>query len=251
MTTQVNIDPARSHAVFNEWGNLDKYKRADGKPSPVIGMVGHDLLDGAAYALLKAEFLAAQAGAVPWIPLPGGGQGVMTIGGALGQPINRWSQPELAHLYMLNHKSVAALHSNVRAARATTPLLDPATEPMPAEFLPAGQYQIGLPVAWIVVAAVGILATMAGAYYATRTAQTRIQTEANLAADTYKTGQLTNLAQQQLLSQGRIDPKLIAAIRDAGSATGFSVWPWVTVGAGAVLAAGTGTYIYTQHHKRR
>jgi len=252
MTSQVHIDPLRASEVFHAWGNPQE--------SSQIAMVGHDMLDGLAFGLLKAEFLAAQAGVVPFIPLPGGGSGVMTVGGAIGTPSSKWPQSGLRDLYILNHKCAASMHAGIRAARATTPELEVSNPKYQTgmmqssrnELFAAGPANMGiLPAAWIVVAAIGILATVAGAYYATRTTETKIQVEAKLASDQYKTGMLTDLAQQQLLTQGKIDPELVRAIRDAGSSTSWNVWPWVAVGSGTAIAAATGTYLVVQKNKGR
>jgi hypothetical protein len=250
MTTNVNVDPVRAHAIVQAWERLGTEPG-----TPRVAFAGHDMLDGAAFCLLKAEFLAAQCGVVPFVPLPGGGQGVLTVGGALSQPDSKWPQPELRHLYMLNHKAAATTHASIRAARPGTPILQVplnAETPLDAQAALAPQLtQLGvLPAAWVVVAAVGILATIAGSYYAVRTEEKRIETDANLAATQAKTAGLTGLAQQQLATQGKIDPKLIAAIKETGSATSWGVWPWVALGTGGVVIGATGAALLMRKSRR-
>lgn len=251
MTTNVNVDPVRAHAVFEAWGNAP----AEGS----VAMAGTDLLDGAAFSLLKAEFMAAQAGVVPFVPLPGGGKGVLTVGGALSQPSNKWPQPELETLYYLNHKGIASLHASVNRARPTTPKLvipslSPSTIADDAAFwnqVGAGAAKLGIPqVAWLVIAAVGILATVAATWYATRTKLEEIQVDAKLARDQRAIGSLTDLAQQQLANTGKIDPGLIAAIRNTGTDTGWGMWPYLAIGTGAAIAAGTGVALAMRKRRR-
>lgn len=252
MSTNVNVDPVRSAAVFNAWGKVPK------QTTP-IGMIGHDLVDGAAFSLLKAEFLAAQAGVVPFVPLPGGGKGVLTVGGALAEPDQKWPQEELRTLYMLNHKGIAAIHGSVNRRRIGVSMLevgpvDPATIQDQAAYFAevgAGAAQMGvIPAAWLVIAAVGILATVAASYYATRTKLEEIQVDAQLAKDQHAIGNLTDLAQQQLAATGKIDPNLIAAIRNTGSSTSWGVWPYVIGGAGLVAAGGVGTWALMRRRRR-
>lgn len=256
MATNVNVDPVRAHAVFEAWGGI---AAPTAGASNNIAMQGTDLLDGAAFSLLKAEFLAAQAGVVPFVPLPGGGQGVLTVGGALSQPSNKWPQPELETLYFLNHKGIASLHASVTRARPTTPRLTiPALSPGQVQDDAAFWASVGhgaaklgvLPVAWLVVAAVGILATVAATWYATRTKLEEIQVDAKLARDQRAIGSLTDLAQQQLANTGKIDPGLIAAIRNTGTDTGWGVWPYVAIGTGAALVGGTGVAMFMRKRRR-
>lgn len=241
MAENVNIDPLRAHAVYNAWGQIHDDASARGP----VGMVGSDLLDGASYALLKAEFLAAEAGVVPFVPLPGGGKGVMTVGGAISMPDNSWPQPELRTLYYLNHKATAAMHGSVIRKRIKTPMLE-----VPGLTTSTSELE-QLPQAFIIIAAVGILATIAGTYYATRTQLEEIQVDAQLAKDQHAIGSLTELAQLQLAATGKIDPDLIGAIRNTGSQTSWGFWPYVIGGAGLVVAGGVGTYALMKRKGRR
>jgi len=257
MAENVNVDPVRAHAIYNAWGQIHDDASAKGP----VGMVGSDLLDGASFALLKAEFLAAEAGVVPFVPLPGGGKGVMTVGGAISMPDNKWPQPELRTLYYLNHKASAAMHGSLVKRRIQTPMLNvPASSPSQFqdeaaffESVGAGAAQMAaLPaVAWLVISAVGILATMAASYYATRTKLEEIQVDAQLAKDQHAIGSLTELAQLQLAATGKIDPDLIGAIRNTGSQTSWGFWPYVVGGTGLVLAGGVGTYALMRRKGRR
>jgi len=264
MASNVNLDPVRAHAVFEAWGKLSDatvYDPAYVRRGGPVKMAGHDLLDGAGFSLLKAEFLAAQAGVVPFMTLPGGGKGVMTVGGALAARDDAWPQPELKTLYLLNHKGAAALHSSTNKARVgTPPLTIPATSPSQAQDMAlfydqvgAGAANLGVvpPVAWLVVAAVGILATMAASYYATRTKLEEIQVDAALAKHQYAVGNLTDLAQQQLATTGKIDPALIGAIKNTGSDSAWLLWPYIAIGAGALIAGGAGTWWVLRGRKRR
>lgn len=243
MSQQVRVDPVRGHEAFHAWGSLVD---ATGP----VGMVGHDMLDAAAFSLLKAEFMAAQAGVVPFVPLPGGGQGVLTVGGAIGKPESAWPQAELRHLYMLNHRGMASIHASVEAKRPKTPdlVIVPAAAPTEIDAAP-----FVVPVAaWVVLGAVGILATIAGTYYATRTEETKIQVDAGLAGQQFKTSALADLAQKELALRGSLSPELIKAIagvKGGGSSSYF--WPGVAIGAGTAVAAGAGAFAYSRKRKRR
>jgi len=242
--TSLKVDAVRASDVYAAWGNI-----IEGNKQPV-GLAGNDLVDGMALALLKSEWLAASAGVVPFGPLPGGGTGVMTIGGALAEPKNAWPSEEARHLYMLGHRTAASVHASVNALRVNTPML-PITSTVNAPQWPViddGTEQT--PLVWVVVAAVGILASMATAWYFTRTEETRIQADADKMKEQHAVGVLSDLASAQLQKTGKIDPNIIAAIRTTPSSA-FNAWPYVAVGGGAIVVGSFATYKAMTWKKRR
>lgn len=249
----VNVDPIRAHQVWNAWAALPDTRAP-------VKMKGTDVLDAAAYGLLKAEFLAAQAGVVPWVPLPGGGQGVLTVGGALGHPKSSWPQPELHTLYMASQRAYANVNARVMRARGGTPALQtqPVT-PLEAQQIATHFNQVGagaaelgiLPVAWLVIAAVGILASIAVGWYAGRNRSEEIELEAKAARDAAAIGSLTDLAAKQLATTGKIDPNLIAAIKNTGGDKSPQFWPYIAIGAGGVITIAAGTLAAVSYGKRR
>lgn len=101
-------DPIRGAEVFNAWRKSDL---------PREGMKGTDVLDGMLVGGLKGEWLAASAGVVPFVSLPGFGKGILSIGGALTNPVKAWPDPALESLYLWIQRSMAALHGSVELAR--------------------------------------------------------------------------------------------------------------------------------------
>lgn len=248
---QVHLDPAQASAIYQAWQQLPKSQAGN------LRVKGPALLDGTSLVLLKSEFLAAQAGVVPWVPLPGGGQGVLTVGAAHGQPESAWPSESLLHLYRLTSKAATALHASVQSARIGTPSLEPGTPPSTSDAQQEAAFwshvgptsvQMGLaPAAWVVIAAVGILATMAGSWYAARTKETEIEASARLQGDMARLGNLTDLAQAQLAATGKIDDGLVRAIGATGSDAPMSMLPGIAIGAGLTCAAGAGLWYA---HKR-
>lgn len=272
MTRTVQIDPVRSAEVYNSWRNAPPQKIIDTKSWDYlqggdaykgrVGIAGTDLLDGAAHSLLKAEFLAAQAGVVPFVPLPGGGQGVLTVGGALSQPDHAWPDPLLRTLYLANHRGMSAIHAETSARRITTPeLVVPELAPVDIQSVALEWGGVGahgatlgvIPaIAWVAIAAVGILATIAATYYATRTKETEIETESELLNNQFKMGKLTDLAIAQLQTKGHIQPDLIKAIAGIkGSTSNSYFWPGVALGVGGVVITATGVAVVVIRRKGR
>lgn len=250
MTTSVKVNAVRASDVYGAWGGLGDSTRSSNQP---VGMLGTDLVDGAALALLKSEWLAAAAGVVPFVPLPGGGMGVLTVGGALAQPQSAWPQPELVHLYLAGHRNAQALHASVHARRLNTPMLRVGNDPEQRAVWPVldnAQQVAANPMIWVVVSAVGILATMAGAWYFTRTEEKRIEADTDRAKEAHAIGALSDIASEQLIRTGKVDPAIIAAIRTKPSTPG-SWWPYVAAASGGAMVAGYGVYRMTQRPRRR
>jgi len=255
---EVKIDPIDAHMTWSAWDQLRHAETI--RDSDPVSMSGRQLVDGAAYGLLKAEFMAAHAGVVPWVPLPGGGQGVLTVGAALDVPASQWPQPELAHLYMLNQRTYAAMHATCRRARpGDTPLPRANVSPLDVqktstffEAVGSGAATMGLaPVAWLIIAAVGILATIAAAYYATTTKLEQIAVDAKLARDAAAIGSLTDLASKQLAMTGKIDPSLVRAIGATGSTISAPSWAYLAIGGGGALLLASGVWIALKLRKGR
>jgi hypothetical protein len=238
----LDIDPA-SAAVH--W-------TAIGSPQPdLVSVAGHGILDVAALGLFKAERLAASAGAVPWIRLPGGGLGVIQIGRALSAPKSAWKEPTARNLYLANHKVWQSIHDAQRPAKASTPPII-LTQASPGSIPSLFSDQIGaIPaLVYVAIAAVGVLATIGTAYYATRTEEQRIETESQRLRAAHAVGSLSDLAATQLATQGKIDPNLIAQI----GALGESSWTpsaahWALAGAAATAGLGLGGYLFWQRRK--
>jgi hypothetical protein len=241
--TQIKTYPARGERVYRAWGEVQR--------SGPIGLRGTDLLDGGVVAALKSEWLAASAGVVPFLPLPGGGQGVLTIGGALRTPDSAWSDPVVRGLYRSAHQNLRRLHGQAIKRRIGTPRLvlpgagQQALSPQQRAALQSEELAVP-PAVWVVVSVVGVLATVAGAWYAVRTKETEIQTEAELLQRQATIGRLSDLASAQLQSTGEIQPDLVEAIRATGAEDvgQEEVWPWVMGGVGLAAAGGLAWYAW-------
>jgi hypothetical protein len=229
------------------------YRAFDAAPSSgKVKLEGDALADGALVALLKSEWLAANAGATPWVPLPGGGKGVLEIGGALAAKADAWP-PGARQLYLAQHRTWSAIHASVTKARSSTPLLT-----MPEDILGQGTIsnfasnqmtgQMAGLGPLIVLGVVGIAAIISGAWYVTRTEQTMIETNADYLKHVAKLGQISDLASKQLAETGKIDPQLVAAGNEGtpDMPTGPNAALWLGIGAAAVVAVGGGAVYYTE-----
>ena len=206
------FDPLRATSV------LGRMRRASDGP---VAVDGGDWAQGAMGALLQAEFLAAQAGIVPWFDLPSGERGVVTVGAARERIDN--APADVRTIYLATHGLVRATHAEAKRWEGRAPTL--------------GEPEIGSPEIIIAVAVVAIAAIIGTAWYLT--GKSAIEVEGRNVRTTAVAADVAALAREQLARNGKIDPgvwEVFKSIADAESGRSF-VLPLVL---GGIAVAGVG-----------
>ena len=217
-STAFDFDPLAAASALARMGKA---------PDGTIAIDAVDWAQGAMGVLLRAEFLAADAGVVPWITLDDGTKALVTIGAARDHIADA---PEgVRTLYLAAHGLVRQTHARALVWDGQTPLLQGPEE------------EIGVGPLVIAVIVLGVAALLATAAYLIH--RDTIEIEGRSARTVSILGTTLDLARTQLATTGRIDPALyqaLTALAGAESKEGGSslVWiPW-TVGGVALLAAG-------------
>lgn len=216
---------------------LQRMKRArDG----LTACAGDDWTQGAMGALLDAEFLAAQAGIVPWVTLPTGEQGLITVGAAR----ERISQaPEdVRTIYLATHGLVRSTHALAAPWGGQAPQLEGFTTGN--ELAPP----IGaIPIAVIALTVIAIAAVVGTAWYFQQKAT--IQVEGRNLRTTAVASEVAALAREQLALTGHIDPEIWQVFKDIAAAEAESNWlPWAI---GGVVLVGGGVAAYSWWRKQK
>jgi hypothetical protein len=190
-----DFDPARALVV------LEGMKAAGDGP---VALAGEDWAQGAMGALVQAEFLAAQAGVVPWFTLPTGEQGVLTVGAAREKIDD--APEDVRTIYLATHGLVRSTHAQAKPWDGNTPLLST---------LPSNS-ELGSPAVIIAVTVVAIAAIIGTAWYLT--SRSTIEVEGRNARTTAVASEVAGLAREQLARKGEIDAgvwEVFKAVADA------------------------------------
>jgi len=210
---------------------LGRMKNASDGP---VALDGSDWAQGAMGALLQAEFLAAEAGIVPWFTLPSGERGVLTVGAARdhidGAP------EDVRTIYLATHGAVRSTHALARPWGGAAPALAGCCEP-----------EIGNPAIIIAVTVVAIAAIIGTAWYLTN--RSTIEVEGRNVRTTAVAADVAGIAREQLSRTGKIDPgvwEVFKSIADAEA--GRTLVPLVL---GGIAVAGVGGAIAWNRWKKR
>jgi hypothetical protein len=201
-----------------------------------LAMDGEDWAQGAMAALLDAEFLAAEAGVVPWITLPTGERGLLTVGAAresiAGAP------EDVRTIYLATHALVRSTHAQAQPWAGSAPMLR-GLGARPSSALALGDPTGGLIIALTVIAIAAIVGT---AWYFTR--KETIQVEGRNVRTTAIAAEVANLAREQLAQGGKIDPEVWGVFKSIADAETRQTWlPWVLGGA-LVVGGGAAAWAY-------
>ncbi len=221
MTTVFDLDLVKATAA------IATMTRA---PDGVVAIAGDAWTHGAMATLLRAEFLAAQAGVVPWFQDPeSGALGVLSIGAARERI--QHAPEDVRTMYLGTHALIGRTHATALLWDGKTSVLSGFDEESALAEPVTGT---AILVAVVVVAIAGILA---GAWYLNEHAT--IETDGRNLRTTAVAFDLLELARGQLATTGKIDPKLwevfktLADSERPSNATAYSI-------AAAVLAAAIG-----------
>jgi len=223
MTTTFDFDPGASADA------LDRMSRA---PDGLVALDGTQWAQGAMGVLMRAEFLAAQAGVVPWITLEDGTQAIASVGAAR-DVIDR-APESVQTLYLATHGIVRQTHAKALVWDGQTPMLQ------------AGEdLEIGLAPLVVVVLVLGVAAILATAAYFIH--QDTIEAEGRNFRTTSILNSTLELARKQLEQTGKIDPAITDVFRElAGTERKESDGDWKlwAIGGGLLVTAAAGAWAW-------
>lgn len=192
-----------------------------------IDMPADEFAQGSMAALLEAELLAADAGIVPYLTLPSGERGIVTIGAAR-ERIDK-APEDVRAIYLATHEAA-------RQAFASSARVEPGNDTA----------ALGNPAVLITLIVIGIAAVIATAWAATEV----IRLGGNNVRAMATAREVTALAREQLAKTGRIDPAVWEALRGIGQSSESPAWlPWAI--GGGVVAVGGGALAWKWTRKGR
>jgi hypothetical protein len=211
-------------------------ERMTGASDGPVALDGSEWAQGAMGALLQAEFLAAQAGIVPWFTLPSGERGVLTVGAAR-ERIHE-APEDVRTIYLATHGFVRSTHAQAKPWDRTAPTLA-GIEP---------DAELGNPAVLIAITVVAIAAIIGTAWYLT--SRSTIEVEGRNVRTTALASEVAGIAREQLARTGKIDPGLwevLRSIADAEAGHSFAL-PLVL---GALAVAGVGGALAWRRAQRK
>ncbi len=190
MTTTFEFDPVAAADALARMGNA---------PDGVVAIDGSQWAQGAMGVLMRAEFLAASAGVVPWITLEDGTQAIANVGAA--RDVIARAPESVQTLYLATHGIVRQTHAMALLWDGQTPMLQ------------AGEdLEIGLAPLVVVVLVLGVAAIHATAAYFIH--QDTIEAEGRNFRTTSILNSTLELARKQLEQTGKIDPAVTDVFRE-------------------------------------
>ncbi len=229
MTTTFEFDPSAASSA------LARLASAPDDASPVA-IAGDEWAQAAMGALLQAELLAADAGVVPYLTLPDGTKGIVTVGAAR-ERIDA-APEDVRTIYLATHGIVRSTHAMAKPWSGSAPPLGSVREDL----------EIGLVPVWVLVV-LGVAAIIATATYFIH--HDTIEVEGKNLRATAATSAIAGLARDQLAKTGKIDPEIWESLRDIADAERGRSWLPVTI-AGVALAGGIGgAFAWRRYRLRR
>ena len=208
-----------------------------------LAIDGEDWTQGALAALLDAEFLAAEAGVVPWITLPNGERGLVAVGAAresiAGAP------DDVRTIYLATHALVRSTHAMAKPWGGTTPHLASFAPPrVSAASLLRTSAALGDPTGGLIIAltVIAIAAIVGTAWYFTR--KETIEVDGRNVRTTAIASQVANLAREQLAQSGRIDPEVWGVFKSIAESETRQTWIPLALGGVVVLGGGAAAWAY-------
>ncbi len=238
---QAQYDPILGAASLLTFGQVP----ADG----VAVLGGKNLREGLLASLWQAELLAAQAGVVPFIEIPGSGKGVAVLGAARAKLA---TAPEAVRVIYL------ATHGAARQAQAPAQKSAPVALTQRADAVLAAVQMAGGPIGdigdfgatLIVLTVLGVAGIVAGAWFAKGTAEVIVQTHAEDLRATYAADTAAKLAMAQIGAGQPVDPSVWEVLKGVASRESKDslLAPGIVVGAAAVGVGLLGYAIWKGTH---
>lgn len=183
-----------------------------------VALQGDDLAQAAMGVLVQAELLAAAAGVVPFVTLPGGIQGIIEVGKARSV-IDKVSDVNLRTAYLASHGVARRAYVEATPAKAGTPIL-----PGDSSLSFAGPFtdegpQIGaIPVVAVVaLTALAVAALYAEVWFATNALHT-VEVSAGTLKEMQAIAILNKAADASIKATGKVDPAIVASVKDVATA---------------------------------
>ena len=229
-------DPIQGAAAY---AALKSLETSTGKAP--IGFLGSALADAAMIALGDAEFLAADAGVIPWIPMTGSDKGITIVGGASSVPPENWPEG-VRSIYIAQHRIWNAIHGGAQPLQKNTTILD-----VPGIAPP----QMKGPHVLILIGVLGIAAIIGGAYYATHTQEKWIEVQGENIRAMGKLTSIVDIARAELRTKGKVSKATLGALSNVGPPKASTLGAAALVGMGAAgivgVAAG-GYFLNKKYH---
>ena len=217
---------------FDPVASADALAHMASAPDGLVAIDGTQWAQGAMGALMRAEFLAASAGVIPWITLEDGTQAIASVGAAR-DVIDR-APESVQTLYLATHGIVRQTHAKALVWDGQTPMLQ------------AGEdLEIGLAPLVVVVLVLGVAAILATAAYFIH--QDTIEAEGRNFRTTSILNSTLELARKQLEQTGKIDPAITDVFRElAGTERKESDGDWKlwAIGGGLLVTAAAGAWAW-------
>lgn len=226
----VTFSSVAATATLAEWSDASGW----------ISTRGDTLAEAALMALVSAEVMAMTAGARP-SPVLGPESFQISDLGVARQNVSKMSD-DVATVYLATHGAVRLLHRSARRPWRWEAL---------GNWRPDQGGQVrglgALPVGLLVVAGVGLAASIIGGwYYKTETKAQELKVDGDLARSAQITSTVAQLAQPYIVSGQPVPPALIEPLRDlARTEKAAPFLPWV--GAAAVAGVALGGYLGSKH----
>jgi hypothetical protein len=217
---------------FDPVASADALAHMASAPDGLVALDGTQWAQGAMGALMRAEFLAASAGVIPWITLEDGTQAIASVGAAR-DVIDR-APESVQTLYLATHGIVRQTHAKALVWDGQTPMLQAGDE-----------LEMGLAPLVVVVLVLGVAAILAGAAYFIH--QDTIEAEGRNLRTTAILNSTLELARKQLEQTGKIDPAISDIFRELAGAerkesgVDWKVW---ALGGGLLVTAAAGAWAW-------
>jgi len=226
---QTQFDPLLGAATLQTFQNV--------APGGVAVLSGRNLREGLLASLVSAELLAAQAGLVPFIQLPGSQRGVAVLGAAR-EKIDQAPEPvRVIYLAAQGAARQAQSHAHKSGPVTITARVDGPIAQLQALGQPIGD--IGdFGITAIVLTVIGVAAVCATAWFAKGVVEQIIQTRADDLRATYAADTAAKLAMAQIAAGQPVDPSVWETLKGVAQRETRDnlLAPGLLVGAGVVGA---------------
>jgi hypothetical protein len=224
MTTTFEFDPVAASDALARMGRA---------PDGVVAIDGALWAQGAMGALMRAEFLAASAGVIPWITLEDGTKAIASVGAA--RDVIHHAPESVQTLYLATHALVRQTHARALVWDGQTPMLQAVGEDL----------ELGLAPLVVVVLVLGVAAILATATYFIH--RDTIEVDGRSARTTSILSSTLDLARTELEATGKIDPALYDTLRTLASAEAKedrANWTLWAIGGGLLATAAAGAWAW-------
>src|SRR6267142_4064788 len=203
-------------------------------PSSAAVLSGKSLREGLLASLWTAELLAASAGLVPWIQIPGQGRGVAVIGAAR-EKIDQ-APESVRTIYLSLHGSARQAQSH---ARASSPVSVADQRLLDAHAIgDIGDFGVTA----IVLTVIGVAAICAAAWFAKGVVEQIVTTHGDDLRATYAADTAAKLAMAQIAAGQPVDPSVWTTLSGVAKREEKDALlaPGLLIGGGVVAVAVAG-----------